>query len=88
MEIDYTDEALEHLKFWKKSGNKTIQKKIINLLNDIVINPFSGIGKPEELKYEWSGYWSRRINQEHRIIYKIEKDRILIYSLKGHYNNY
>ena len=57
--------------FWKKSGNKIIQKRIVLLIEDIVKHPYYGIGKPEPLKYELSGKWSRRINDEHRIIYQI-----------------
>ncbi|WP_243718050.1 Txe/YoeB family addiction module toxin [Pedobacter changchengzhani] len=80
--------ALEHLNFWRKSGNKIIQKKIEQLILAIQENPFEGIGKPEPLKYELSGSWSRRINEEHRIIYEIHDDGIVILeiqSLKGHY---
>ncbi len=69
----------------KKSGNKAILKKILILLNELAEHPFEGTGKPESLKYEFSGYWSRRINQEHRLIYEIDGDRVLILSAKGHY---
>jgi toxin YoeB len=89
MEIIYTPDALKDLAFWEKSGNKIIQKKITLLILDIVKNPFSGIGKPEALKYELSGKWSRRINNEHRIIYQITENNNLeilqIVSLKVHY---
>lgn len=87
MEIIYSKEAVEDVKYWKKSGNKTIQKKITQLLNAIEENPFEGIGKPELLKHNLSGLWSRRINQEHRIIYEISANQniLKIHSLKGHY---
>jgi toxin YoeB len=87
MEIIYSDEAQQDIKFWKKSGNKVIQKKIQQLLNAIDKDPFDGIGKPEPLKHNMSGLWSRRISQEHRIVYKLlENEQIIkIYSLKGHY---
>jgi toxin YoeB len=89
MEIKYTPDALKDLAFWKKSGNKIIQKRIVLLIEDIIKHPFSGIGKPEALKYELSGKWSRRINGEHRIIYQIIENDIIeileIVSLKGHY---
>ena len=87
MEIVYSFKAEDDLKFWKKSGNVIIQKKIQELLNSIKLTPFEGIGKPELLKYNLSGSWSRRINQEHRIVYDIyeEDDTVLIQSLKGHY---
>jgi len=51
----------------------------------IIDNPYKGIGKPEQLKYEMQGVWSRRINSEHRFIYEIQEDKILIQSLRGHY---
>ncbi|WP_231427292.1 MULTISPECIES: Txe/YoeB family addiction module toxin [Pedobacter] len=89
MEVIYAPKAIEHLKYWKKSGNITIQKKIEQLIKAIQENPFDGIGKPEPLKYELSGSWSRRINEEHRIVYEVHDDGIIvileIQSLKGHY---
>jgi toxin YoeB len=87
MEIIYSDEALKDILFWKKSGNKVIQKKIQQLLDAIEEDPFEGIGKPEPLKHKLSGLWSRRISQEHRLIYQLleNKQTIKIYSLKGHY---
>ena len=85
MEIIYQKRALEDLDFWKKSGNKQIQKKITELLEDIVQHPFTGIGKPEPLKYELQGCWSRRITDEHRLVYEIFNENIHILSMKGHY---
>ncbi|MCF8235431.1 MAG: Txe/YoeB family addiction module toxin [Bacteroidales bacterium] len=85
MEIDFLDKAQEDLDFWKKSGNKTIQKRITKLLNSISKTPFSGIGKPEPLKHELKGYWSRRITEEHRLVYTVKNDRIKVISLRFHY---
>jgi toxin YoeB len=87
MEINYMPRALEDIVYYKKSGDKNIQKKIQSLLSEIEKNPYEGTGKPEVLKYDLSGYWSRRINREHRIVYKVleEQNLIEIYSLKGHY---
>lgn len=89
MEVIYSPKAVEDLKYWKRTGNKTIQKKITNLVEAIQKDPYEGIGKPEPLKYNLSGAWSRRINQEHRLVYEInEKNEIVILdilSLKGHY---
>lgn len=79
------DKALSDLSYWKKSGNVQAQKKISQLIEAIKENPFGGIGQPEELKYQWNGLWSRRINLEHRIIYEVLDETITIYSLKGHY---
>lgn len=84
--IDFSDKAKELIKTFKKSGNPALMKRILKLIQDIKKNPFQGIGKPEALKYDLSGYWSRRINKEHRMIYKVLDDGIIeIYSLKGHY---
>ncbi|PIZ05490.1 MAG: Txe/YoeB family addiction module toxin [Flavobacteriales bacterium CG_4_10_14_0_8_um_filter_32_5] len=85
MEVAYNHKALEDLKYWKKSGNKKIQLKITALIEDIKLNPFSGIGKPEALKHQLAGKWSRRIDKEHRLVYAIQNQKIFIFSLKGHY---
>jgi toxin YoeB len=73
------------LQYWKKSGNKKLQIRIQELLQSIQKTPFEGIGKPEPLKYQLSGMWSRRINKEHRIIYEVRDATVHIYSLKDHY---
>jgi toxin YoeB len=86
VEIDFLDKALEDIEFWKKSGNKRVQSKITKLLESICLTPYSGIGKPEPLKHELSGYWSRRITDEHRLVYTIVNDRIRIISLRFHYS--
>jgi toxin YoeB len=83
--INFTAEALAGLDHWKKSGNVIILKRIRQLLQAIEANPYNGIGKPEALKHSLSGMWSRRINQEHRIVYKVEGNVITIYSLRYHY---
>jgi len=63
VEIDFLDNALNDIEYWKKSGNKTIQNRITKLLDSISNTPFSGIGKPEPLKHELGGFWSRRITE-------------------------
>jgi len=83
--INFTAEALENLEHWNKSGNTIILKRIRQLLQAIQTDPFNGIGKPEALKHNFSGMWSRRINQEHRIVYKVEENIITVYSLRFHY---
>lgn len=86
MEIDFTKEALKHLDYFKKANNATILQKIRQLLEAINENPYTGIGKPEALKYNYTGFWSRRINSEHRLIYRIVAEKIIeVHSLKGHY---
>jgi len=86
MEVKFTPLALEHLEFWKKSGNKQVQKKIQTLIEDIVKTPYHGIGNPHELKYNLYGAWSRRITLEHRLVYEIiDGEILLILRLKGHY---
>ena len=89
MEIIFSSKAKKDLEFWYKSGNKSIIKKISELLRAIQEHPFEGIGKPEQLKHDLSGVWSRRINQEHRLVYEIVDENTIeilnIISLKGHY---
>ena len=71
MEVIYSEKAQKDREYWRKSGNKAIMNKISALIQDIQLHPFEGIGKLEQLKYQLSGKWSRRINQERRIIYKV-----------------
>ena len=86
MEIDFTKEATDHLNYFKKTNDQVILKKIRQLLEVILETPYSGIGKPEALKYQFSGFWSRRINNEHRLVYRILDEKIIeVHSLKGHY---
>ena len=75
MEIVFSPESLEDLRFWKQSGNLKIQARIEKLLESVIKGPYECIGKPEALKHNWAGYWSRRINQEHRMIYKWENEK-------------
>lgn len=77
--------ALEDYIFFQKH-DKAIFNRINLLIKDIVVTPFSGIGKPESLKYSLSGFWSRRINQEHRLVYSVEKEVIYILKCKYHYS--
>lgn len=87
MEITYTKRAIKERDYWKKSGNKTVQKRITNLLNAIVSDPYHGMGKPELLKANLTGYWGKRITQEHRLVYGVdeEKQRIFMVSMRFHY---
>lgn len=85
--IAFSEPADADIKRWKKSGQKIIMNRITKLLIDIQSHPLTGIGKPEALRYDLSGKYSRRINDEHRIVYTIdENDKIVtILSLYGHY---
>ena len=83
--LDFTDKAKEDIGFHKKSGNKAVLKKLLILLHELAEHPFTGTGKPEILKYNLWGMWSRRINKEHRLIYEVEEDTVNILSAKGHY---
>ena len=85
MEIAFTYKAKEDLNYWKQTGNKVVLKKIRTLLESTSETPLNGIGKPEQLKYDLTGYWSRRINQEHRLVYEVLSEKILVHSCKGHY---
>jgi toxin YoeB len=84
MLFKFENQALKDLKYWKYN-NHILYKKIFSLLKDIQESPFVGIGKPEPLKENLSGWWSRRINREHRLIYKINKQEIIILSCRYHY---
>ncbi|MDR0794717.1 MAG: Txe/YoeB family addiction module toxin [Tannerella sp.] len=85
MEVEYKKKALEDREYWKQQGNLKVQNRISELIVDIIEHPFTGIGKPEPLKYELAGLWSRRITQQHRLIYEVLNNRISIVSMKGHY---
>lgn len=85
MEIEYTLQAKDDLDFWKKPNNVAILKKIRKLIEAVLQSSYDGIGKPEVLKYNLTGCWSRRINKEHRIVYEVFDDKVIVYSLKGHY---
>jgi toxin YoeB len=80
----FATNAWEDYLYWQKSDRK-ILNRINALIQDIQRQPFEGIGKPEPLKHGLSGYWSRRITDEHRMVYKVEGDAILIAQLRYHY---
>jgi len=84
LKILFTANSWEDYLYWQRN-NKKILKRINQLIKDIKRNPFHGIGKPEPLKYELSGCWSRRINDEHRLVYEIKKNELTVISCKFHY---
>lgn len=84
MEIVFTMTALSEYKFWMKNDPKRAER-IRKLCEDIRLNPFKGIGKPEPLRFNLQGQWSRRIDREHRLVYSVEKNRIVIHTCRFHY---
>ena len=84
MKIKFTQKAQKQYEYWKENDLK-ILKKINELIKDIQKTPFEGLGKPESLKFNLNGFWSRRINYEHRLVYKIEDESIIILQCRYHY---
>jgi toxin YoeB len=82
--LSFEDVAFAEYRQWE-IDNKKVFNKINSLITEIMRDPFRGTGKPEPLKWEWAGYWSRRITQEHRLVYRVLKDQIIIASCKYHY---
>jgi toxin YoeB len=84
MNVTFTEDSWQEYLYWQQTDKK-ILKKINALIKDIKREPFDGLGKPEALKYELSGCWSRRITEEHRLVYEMALDSIVIISCKYHY---
>ncbi len=84
MKIVFSTHAWEDYQYWI-SNDKKILKRINLLIKEIQRNPFEGIGKPEPLKHSFSGYWSRRINDEHRIVYKVNDENLFLLQMRYHY---
>lgn len=84
MKLIFSDHAWEEYLYWQATDQK-ILARINMLIKDIKRSPFKGIGKPEALKHGFSGYWSRRINDEHRLVYKVTDDAVLIAQLRYNY---
>jgi len=80
----FDQKAFEDYQFWVKTDPKTALR-IGELIKDILRDPFKGIGKPEPLKHDWKGYWSRRITDEHRLVYKVDQEHVIIASCRFHY---
>jgi toxin YoeB len=84
VKIAFLEDAWIDYLYWQSQDKKTL-KRINLLIKDIQRSPFDGIGKPEPLKFDFSGLWSRRINQEHRLIYQVREDEIIIVQCRYHY---
>lgn len=85
MKLTFSSTAWENYLYWQQTDNAML-KRINKLIKEIQRNPFEGIGKPEPLKHGLTGYWSRRINDEHRIVYKVSNDSLFIAQLRYHYD--
>lgn len=85
MKIIFSKNSWEDYISWQKDDKKML-KRINQLIKDIQRTPFQGIGNPEPLKYDLAGFWSRRINGEHRLVYRVFNDELLIYSCRYHYD--
>jgi len=84
MNIEWTKDAWEDYLYWQEADKKRL-KRINKLIKNIQKTPTEGIGKPEPLKHDYSGYWSRRIDQEHRLVYKYTKEALFIVQCRYHY---
>ena len=84
MIIAWTENAWDDYLYWQKIDKKTL-KRINDLVKNIKRHPFEGLGSPEPLKHNWTEYWSRRINKEHRIVYKFEDEMLSIAQCRYHY---
>ncbi len=85
MQIVFSENAWADYISWQNE-NKKILRKINELVKDILRHPYEGIGKPELLKFDLAGFWSRRIDREHRLVYKISENKLLIYACRYHYD--
>lgn len=84
MKLIFSGHAWDDYLYWQKTDRKIV-KRINLLIRDVMRDPFTGIGKPERLRHGLSGYWSRRITDEHRIVYKPQEDAVLIAQARYHY---
>ena len=85
MIISFHPQAWDDYLYWQQN-DKAMLRRINALIRDIQRDPFTGIGKPEPLKFNFSGYWSRRIDDEHRVVYKVADEDIILAQLRGHYD--
>lgn len=84
-EVILGKQMLADISYWSKNDLKLL-RKIVDLIEDTSKNPFSGLGKPEALKHDFKGYWSKRINDEHRLIYAVTEETVVFVSCRFHYN--
>jgi toxin YoeB len=84
MKIVFADRGWEDFTYWVENDRK-IAARIVRLIKDIEREPFEGLGKPEPLRHDLTGFWSRRITDEHRLVYAVDKERVLIAQARYHY---
>lgn len=84
MKLIFADEAWDDYLYWQKHDKRMVER-INKLIQETQREPYAGIGKPEALKHALSGYWSRRVNDEHRMVYRVEGNALLIAQLRFHY---
>jgi len=85
--LEYKDKAIEDIQYFKSLGDDAIKRKINALLDELELHPLTGTGRPEKLKQNLAGYMSRRINREHRLLYRIDESQkiVTVVSFRGHY---
>jgi len=84
MIVSWAEKAWEDYLYWQQTDRKTL-KRVNTIIKDVARNPFDGLGDPEPLKHNWTGYWSRRIDREHRLVYKVIEGNIIIAQCRYHY---
>jgi len=84
MKIKYTKNAAADIKYWQSKDRK-VYFRIKQIIDDITISPYDGIGRPESLRFNLTGKWSRRITREHRLVYEVKSGEIIIYQCRFHY---
>jgi toxin YoeB len=84
--LEFRQQAFEDLQYWVQMNPK-LAKRLLRLIEETKRNPFGGAGKPEPLRVDLSGWWSKRIDQEHRLIYRVEGDSLIVAQAKGHYDD-
>ena len=84
MILCWHEQAWEDYLFFQAT-DKRLMKRVNDLIKDIQRQPFSGLGKPEPLKFNWAGFWSRRVNEEHRLVYTLKEGRLIIAACRYHY---
>jgi len=84
--LEFRERAFEDLQYWVQTNPK-VAKRLLRLIEETKRDPFGGVGKPEPLRSELSGWWSKRIDQEHRLIYRVEGDSLIVAQAKGHYDD-